>query len=163
MKSYVVIDTNVIVSSLYAERAKNLSSSPFLVLNKVFNKKNKIIPVYNDEIIKEYKNVLGREKFGFSAARIGKFINDFKKIAINISDLPAIEENINFPDPKDIVFYQISLSKKPSFLVTGNISHFPAKPFIVTLAEYLQLLAGEKIEEIRKQNKDILKERHNEH
>lgn len=151
MKNFVVIDTNVIVSTLYAERARNLTSSPFLVVNKVFTEKSKIIPLYNDEIIEEYKDVLGRKRFGFSAARIGKFINDFKKIAVHVSDLPQIDETIEFPDPKDIVFYQITLSKKPGYLVTGNIAHFPCKPFVVTPAEYLKLLEGKKIEELRKQ------------
>ncbi len=153
MKKYVVLNTNVIISSLYAERSKNLTSSPFLVLNKVFNRKNGIVPLYNEEILNEYKNVLSRKKFSFSAPRIGKFINDFKKIAANIDELPEIKEDISFPDVKDIVFYQITLSKESSYLVTGNIIHFPVKPFVVTPKEYLQILDGKKIEKIRKTGK----------
>lgn len=150
MNKYVVLDTNVIISSLYAERIKSLNSSPFLVLNKVLNHRNGITPLYNEDILKEYKDVLSRKKFNFSPARVGKFINDFKKIAVNIDCLPNIEENLDFPDKKDIVFYQITLSKNPSFLVTGNIAHFPVRPFVVTPKEYLEILSGKKIEEIRK-------------
>ena len=33
-----------------------------------------------------------------------------------------------FPDPKDVVFYEVALSKEGSYLVTGNIKHFPKSP-----------------------------------
>ena len=45
-----------------------------------------------------------------------------------------------FPDSKDIVFYEVSLSKEGSFLVTGNIKHFPRKQFVITPAEMVELL-----------------------
>jgi uncharacterized protein len=45
-----------------------------------------------------------------------------------------------FPDPKDVVFYEIAMSKEGSYLVTGNIKHFPAKPFVVTPAEMIGIL-----------------------
>ncbi len=45
-----------------------------------------------------------------------------------------------FPDPKDVVFYEITMSKEGSYLVTGNIKHFPAKPFVVTPAENIGIL-----------------------
>ena len=45
-----------------------------------------------------------------------------------------------FPDPKDIVFYEVSLSKDGSFLVTGNVKHFPVKPFVVTPAEMVKMI-----------------------
>ncbi|MCQ2072302.1 MAG: PIN domain-containing protein [Bacteroidaceae bacterium] len=44
-----------------------------------------------------------------------------------------------FPDPKDIVFYEVALSKEGSFLVTGNIKHFPKDPIVVTPAEFLDI------------------------
>ena len=45
-----------------------------------------------------------------------------------------------FNDPKDIVFYEVALSKDGSFLVTGNTKHFPASPIVVTPAELLGIL-----------------------
>ena len=45
-----------------------------------------------------------------------------------------------FPDPKDIVFYEVAMSKDDAYLVTGNIKHFPKKPFVVTPAEMMELL-----------------------
>jgi len=45
-----------------------------------------------------------------------------------------------FPDPKDVVFYEVALSKEGSYLVTGNIKHFPKSPIVVTPAELLEIL-----------------------
>ena len=57
-KVYAVIDTNVIVSSLISKKAE---SYPFSVMAHVYS--GVIIPVFNNEIINEYKDVLSREKF----------------------------------------------------------------------------------------------------
>ena len=35
---------------------------------------------------------------------------------------------------------EVSLSKDGSFLVTGNIKHFPVKPFVVTPAEMVKIM-----------------------
>lgn len=45
-----------------------------------------------------------------------------------------------FLDPKDIVFYEVALSKEGSFLVTGNTKHFPKTPIVVTPAELLEII-----------------------
>ena len=51
----------------------------------------------------------------------------------------------SFPDPKDVVFYEVALSKEDAYLVTGNIKHFPKKPIVVTPAEMLEILQREGI------------------
>ena len=48
-----------------------------------------------------------------------------------------------FPDPKDVVFYEVALSKDDAYLVTGNTKHFPKKPIVVTPAEMLEILRAE--------------------
>lgn len=50
-----------------------------------------------------------------------------------------------FPDPKDVVFYEVALSKEDAYLVTGNIKHFPKKPIVVTPVEMLEILQREGI------------------
>ena len=40
----------------------------------------------------------------------------------------------------DIVFYEVALSKAGSFLVTGNIKHFPKNPIVVTPSEFLRII-----------------------
>ena len=57
-KYYAVIDTNVIVSALISKKAE---SYPLSVMAHVYS--GVIIPVFNNEIINEYKDVLSREKF----------------------------------------------------------------------------------------------------
>ena len=57
-KFYAVIDTNVIVSALIS---KNPASSPLAVLAHVYS--GAITPIFNEEIISEYRDVLSREKF----------------------------------------------------------------------------------------------------
>lgn len=46
------------------------------------------------------------------------------------------------PDPKDLVFYEVCMAKRneDSMLVTGNIKHFPIKPYIVTPNELLEII-----------------------
>ncbi|MBQ9474812.1 MAG: PIN domain-containing protein [Bacteroidales bacterium] len=59
-KIYAVIDTNVIVSSLFSLDG---NSFPAIVLRSVLQ--GHITPLYNDEIMSEYAKVLSRPKFPF--------------------------------------------------------------------------------------------------
>lgn len=43
-------------------------------------------------------------------------------------------------DPKDVVFYEVAMSKDNSYLVTGNTKHFPAVGRVVTPNEMLEIL-----------------------
>ena len=47
-----------------------------------------------------------------------------------------------YPDPKDTVFYEVKMSKEDAYLVTGNIKHFPNKPFVVTPKEMIEILSA---------------------
>jgi hypothetical protein len=47
-----------------------------------------------------------------------------------------------FPDPNDIVFYEVKMSKEDTYLVTGNIKHFPKQPFVVTPREMVEIIDG---------------------
>lgn len=59
-------------------------------------------------------------------------------MSLYVDRTTAIDEL--FPDSKDMVFYEVSLSKDGSFLVTGNLRHFPQKSFVITPAEMVELL-----------------------
>lgn len=98
----------------------------------------RITPIYNDEIFQEYEDVLSRDKFHFTEENIINFLSIFKSNGINVNRT-KVEEEI-FPDPKDIVFYEVAMSKEDAFLVTGNIKHFPTKPFVVTPAQMMAVL-----------------------
>ena len=134
MKYYAVIDTNVIVSALL-----KWNSVPGVVLQAVFN--GFVVPVYNDEILNEYRNVLNRPKFGFSSELISETISQIESLGVMENALETVA--VAMPDPKDIVFYSIALSHgktAETHLVTGNVKHFPANPIVVTPRQMLDIL-----------------------
>lgn len=133
MICYAVLDTNVLVSAML----KN-SSVPGQVAAEAL--KGDIIPVLNDEIIAEYEDVLKRPKFRFDAKAVKVFLEELKKRAV-YADYGMIEDGI--PDPKDFVFYAVLMEKRnetDTYLVTGNLRHFPARPYIVTPREMLDII-----------------------
>lgn len=132
MKIYAIIDTNVIISALLS---KYKDSATVKILDYLFDRI--IVPVYNDEILEEYAAVLRRPKFGFSETIINHTLDAIKQAGVISDRLSSCEE---LPDSKDLVFYEVTLSMDESYLVTGNIKHFPKKPFIVTPAEMLQIV-----------------------
>ena len=130
---YAVIDTNVLVAAMLTH---NHQSATILVMEAMFA--NHIIPLYNEEIISEYEDVLHRAKFGFSEADISHYLETLKKVGVHSQRIPSSE---HFPDPKDVVFYEVALSKDDAYLVTGNKKHFPQTPIVVTPAEMLEILS----------------------
>ena len=134
-RKYVVIDTNVLVSALIT---RNENSPTVQILH--FLAKGNIVPVYSDEIVKEYNEVLRRDKFKLPEIIIINLLKDIMDNGLKVTELTEVNEVI--PDPKDIVFYAVTLSakEKDAFLVTGNGKHFPEKPFIVTPMELCKIL-----------------------
>lgn len=129
---YAVIDTNVIVSALFTS---NLEAATVKVLNAMLQ--GKIIPLYNEEIRKEYSEVLNRSKFCFPKSQIDLYLNSIQKLGIIANRVQSSED---FPDVDDIVFYEVALPKEDAFLVTGNTKHFPKSPIVVTPAEMMQII-----------------------
>lgn len=129
---YAVIDTNVIVSAYIT---KNLTAATSKVWEAVLQ--GRITPIYNDEIIDEYNEVLRRKKFDIPEHLIKWAIDRVLMNGIRGERVPSKE---NFPDPKDVVFYEVALSKEDAYLVTGNKKHFPQTPIVVTPAEMLAIL-----------------------
>lgn len=129
---YAVIDTNVLVAALLS---KTLDAATVRVVEAMLSKK--IIPLFSEEIIDEYAEVLRRRKFDFSESKIESYINTIRKNGLSAQRLKS---NEFFPDPKDIVFYEVAISKEDAYLVTGNTKHFPHKPIVVTPAEMVEIL-----------------------
>lgn len=132
--TYAVIDTNVIVSALFT---KNSQSPTVQVLDAVFA--GKIIPLYHQEILLEYSDVLHREKFHFSEERIQSVLSAIKKHGIEVFPRPTGEILV---DMDDLIFYEVAMEKRDdgSYLVTGNQKHYPVRTFIVTPAEMLAIM-----------------------
>ena len=134
-KVFAVIDTNVIVSALIS---KNPESSPLLVLAHVYS--GTITPVFNAEIIQEYRDVLSRKKFHLNPLDIEDALLVIQDYGLNVERTEVKDEV--FSDPNDIVFYEVKMSKEETYLVTGNIKHFPKKPFVVTPREMVEIIDG---------------------
>ena len=129
---YAVIDTNIFVSALITH---NSNASTARVLENLLL--HRITPLYNDDIIKEYDEVLHRAKFKLSEEQISTVIEHIKENGIDSSRFPYAGE---MPDEDDRVFYEVCLSKEDSFLVTGNLKHFPKEPQVITAAEMMEIL-----------------------
>lgn len=133
MKYYVVIDTNVLVSAVLKSH-----SVPGSIVELAFD--GPIIPILNEAIEKEYREVLSRPKFHLPEDLIEGIMSTFHKRAIYAD---AEHLDVELPDPKDLVFYEVVMEERKeeeAYLVTGNIRHFPNRPFIVTPREMLDII-----------------------
>ena len=134
MKNYYAgIDTNVIVSA-----ALRWKSVPGSILELAFS--GVIIPVLNNEIVAEYKEVLSRPKFKFTKDIVKDIIEEISKNAVFVDGKSL---NIDLPDPKDRVFYEVTMEERQNedaYLVTGNIKHFPMESFVVTPRAMLDIV-----------------------
>ena len=136
MKYYAVIDTNVLVSAVL-----KWDSVPGNVLELVYS--GIIIPLFNAHIIKEYKEVLSRPKFHFTQDIINEAVGEIEQLGIYVD---ADKLDVELPDPKDLVFYEVVMEERKSedaYLVTGNIKHFPGKPFVVTPRQMIDIILGD--------------------
>lgn len=133
-KYYVIFDTNVIVSGLFS---KDINSYPMQLLNYIYD--GTIIPIFSDDILSEYKEVLSRDEFPFNKKIIGDFINTIKSLGINV--IPN-KLNIEFDDIDDLIFYEVLMNKDnyDKNLVTGNLKHFPIQQNIKTPKEMIEII-----------------------
>ena len=132
MSLFVVFDTNVIVSAMLSN---NPNASTVKVVEAI--SQGKIIPLYNDEILIEYRKVLHRTKFNLRPSIVANMIASIIRLGVKVDRTPTDE---TFVDLSDVVFYEVALSKKGSFVVTGNTKHFPKSPIVVTPSELLAML-----------------------
>lgn len=125
--NYVVIDTNVIVSALLA--INPTASNPFSIIKAAFM--GRVKPVLSEAIMKEYREVLTRKKFGFNEEKIDIFLSELKSQSVFINP-PRLK--VVLPDAKDQCFYEAAMvyENVGGLLVTGNIKHFPGCGFAVT-------------------------------
>ena len=108
MPCYAVIDTNVLVSALL-----RWDSVPGRLLEQALT--GSIIPLLCDEIMAEYENVLRRKKFSFKEQDIQVVTEGLRTRGIFL-DPEKVEEI--FPDPKDIIFYAVTMEAKKNTMHT---------------------------------------------
>ena len=137
MKYFVVIDTNVVVSSLISK-----DSFPRKVIDYISDKI--IVPLINGNIINEYNQVLSRPKFSFDKNEIETTIKLIMDEGLKIEGVDVVEE---FTDKTDIVFFQVTMDARTqdmdAYLVTGNGRHFPNRPFVITPKEMVEIIESD--------------------
>lgn len=134
MMCYAVFDTNVLISSLLTKRTDTATAK---VVDAISS--GDIIPLYNQEILSEYNEVLHRGKFSFSEERIQKILLMIRQFGLAVNPTPTGEILV---DMDDLVFYEIVMEKRDdnAYLITGNTRHFPRRDFIVTPSEMIEIL-----------------------
>jgi len=134
MICYAVIDTNVLVSALLSNHK---DSATVQVISRLIS--GEIIPVYSNEIMFEYREVLRRKKFKFAPDMIDYLLSAISKYGILAE---PVATGLILPDSKDLPFYEVVMEKRneEAYLVTGNLKHFPKEEFIVTARQMLDIL-----------------------
>ena len=134
MICYAVIDTNVLVSALLSGHD---DAATVQVIERMIG--GDVIPVYSNTTMSEYREVLHRKKFRFTPELVDYLLSAIEKMGVLVEPSPS---GVILPDMKDLPFYEVVMEKREddAYLVTGNLKHFPAEPFIVTAREFLEIL-----------------------
>ena len=112
MTYYAVIDTNVLVSAML-----KWDSVPGNIMELAFS--GSIVPILNDSIMAEYRKVLSRSKFHLTDEIINDVLDTINENGLYVD---AEELEIELPDPKDRVFYEVVMEERreeDAYLVTG--------------------------------------------
>ena len=130
---YAVIDTNVWVSYFISKDY----TPPVAVVREMLG--GRIVPLFNDYLMDEYRNVLSRKKFNLRGPVIDSMLNTIQSFGLKIEDTGS---GIELPDMKDVPIFRIAFSTRDldSYLVTGNTRHFPKIDFVVTPKQMMELL-----------------------
>ena len=128
---YAVIDTNVLVSALITHNPDAATAKVVrLLLEQEF------VPLYDADIIEEYEDVLHRSKFPILPDVADSLITF---IIENGMEASRVSFAYSMPDENDRVFYEVTLSKEDSFLVKGNLKHYPTSPRVITPAQFREV------------------------
>lgn len=106
----VVVDTNVLISAILKDK------DPEAVLLYIIESPD-IEWIASNLILSEYKEVLGRKKFGLSAELVGKWVAMLDLLTTVID----VDLNIDFPrDRKDAKFLECAIAGDAQFFITGD-------------------------------------------
>ena len=88
--------------------------------------------------------MLHRRKFSFSEERIRRILMMIRQFGLAVNPSPTGEILV---DMDDLVFYEVVMEKREddADLITGNLRHFPVRDYIVTPAEMMDIIAGNRI------------------
>lgn len=107
-----VFDTNVVISALVF-RAGRLSW-----LRSAW-RAGQLIPVVNDETVKELLRVLGYPKFALTRDDIDELLADYLPYA-EVWPGKTLPSGVDLPDPEDLKSIDLALAAKVELLVSGD-------------------------------------------
>ncbi len=111
----VSLDTNVLVSGLL-----NAHGAPGVIVQLVAAGELRLC--YDARVLSEYREVLRRPKFGFSEKDVERILEQIREDGELIT--PKLLKK-SLPDQDDEPFLEAALGGKASYLITGNLKHFP--------------------------------------
>lgn len=131
----VVIDTNVLVSALLSRQGPNAGVFDLVLAGKVQ-------PCVSEEVLNEYRGVLGRPKFrGIGPSHVNALIDLLEMVSIKVRPTKTLRISSDEPDNR---IYECAAAAGARYIVTGNRKHFD-KPYgsveIVNARELLGLLS----------------------
>ena len=86
-------------------------------------------------MMSEYREVLLRPKFRFSASLVNSILELVQSTGLSV--VPPTISNIDFPDEEDIAFFEVAqFCNAP--LVTGNLKHYPFDPLVITVSDFYE-------------------------
>lgn len=131
----IVLDTNVLVSGLLSPHGP-----PARIVDLIVS--NAVQVAFDDRVISEYVDVLGRDRFGFSPRAIRDLIDHVRLSGIHVT--PGIVPQLDCPDPDDLPFAELAIAAGVAALVTGNSADFTFLAGhgvrVVTPSDFLRLL-----------------------
>ena len=124
---FVVVDTNILVSSLWSrdgEPARFMA----LVVGGV------LTPCWDSRIMNEYREVLLRPKFRFDAGEVDDLLSLIRHEGLSVLPTPL---DVAFSDVEDRKFYEVAVFCN-ALLVTGNVRHYPNDGVAITVGEFFR-------------------------
>ena len=134
---FVILDTNVLVSSFISE-----NGIPAKILDICVD--GRCYLLYSSATMREYYDVLNRDKFNIQKHLVEILLDTIEKYGFKVKPLPT---NIELKDKSDKKFYDLFLhcASNTTYFVTGNIKDFPNNDHILSPREMMQLLDSKDI------------------
>lgn len=133
-----VLDTNVFVSAALTPGGVCAELMGHAV-------EGRFTPAWDNRILREYRDVLGRPRFALSPATQKLLLSALPRNGF----VAGKQRNVGLPDPDDESFLSVALATPDRVIVTGNPRHFPSR--LVAPLRVMILSPREAIEHLHRQ------------
>ena len=126
----VILDTNIVISAALSQNG-NCANVIGIITDD-----EQVQLFISEEILFEYEEVLSRKHLNIPDKVQKSIIKSIRKVGLELMPTPSY---VSFSDESDRVFYDTAITAD-AILITGNKKHYPTENFIMTPAEFLQML-----------------------